>query len=279
LCQGLAWFKRLALLSLAGMALRLSFGWVALRHYPVAETGVLATGVALLANLLLLYWRKELAGTGPSVSPWNREFVLYLVVGAACVGGGYCFTQGDLLVAQRYFPGRDLGLYAAAGLMARALPISVSPMLIVLFTSRSGHRSGSALQEQMKLLGLYAVALAAGAAGLLLLRDFWIRLIFGKYTPEAAQWVGGLTAAMFFVGLLQALGMWSLASRWFKLSLLYGASGLAYWLVLLIWGTSPQLMLRLMPVGAAAAFGLVFVFWLATMRTAHPRPPAPGPAG
>ena len=270
LCQGLGWFGRLACITLVMMVLRLSFGAVMVIRYPVAEAGVLASGVAFLAYLISLRWRRELASKTDPVSPWNMEFAQYLAVGAAWAVGGYCLIQGDLLVAQRNFSGRDLGLYTAAGLLGRALPMVVGPMLTVLFTSRSGHRTGSALGEQLKLLGLYAIGLATGVAGLLLLRDFWVRLIFGTYTPEAAAMVSRLAVTMAFIGLMQALGMWALASRWLKVALLYGASGLVYWLVLLTWGTSPPVMLRLMPVAAGLAFGLLFVSWLVAMRISHP---------
>ena len=37
--------------------------------------------------------------------------------------------------------------------------------------------------------------------------------------------IGRLSVTMVFVGLLQLLGIWSLASRWLKISLLYGALG------------------------------------------------------
>jgi len=271
LCQGLSWFGRLAGITLVMMVLRLSLGAVMVIRYPVAEAGVLASGVAFLAYLASLRWRKDLAIKTAAVSPWNLEFALYLAVGTAWAIGAYCLTQGDLLVAQRYFSGRDLGLYTAAGSLGRALPMVVAPMLTVLFTSRSGHRTDSALREQLKLLGLYAIGLAAGAVALLLLRNFWVRFIFGKYTPEAAAMVSRLAVTMAFVGMLQAVGMWALASRWLKVALLYGASGLGYWLVLLAWGRSPSVMLQLMPAAAAAAFGLVFVSWLAAMRSSHPR--------
>ena len=269
LCQGLAWFKRLAFIALMMVTLRLVFISVAVLHYPVAETGVLASGIALLANLVLLFWRKELAAKGEAISPYNREFAQYLAVGTACMIGGYCFTQGDLLVAQRNFSGPELGLYTAAGLLGRALPMVVAPMLTVLFTSRSAHTTQMALREQAKLLGLYAAGLAAGAVGLLVLRSFWVRLIFGSYTPESAAMVGRLAIAMVFIGLMQAMGMWSLASRWFKVAMAYGVLGVGYWVALLIWGKSPGAMLGLMPVAAACAFGLLFILWLTTMRNRH----------
>jgi len=68
--------------------------------------------------------------------------------------------------------------------------------------------------------------------------------------------------------------MWALASRWFKLALFYGVSGLIYWLVLLGWGKSPPVMLDVMPVAAGAAFAFLFVFWLVAMRASHPGPGA-----
>jgi hypothetical protein len=105
---------------------------------------------------------------------------------------------------------------------------------------------------------------------LLLLHDFWVRLIFGEYTPEPAAMVSRMAVTMAFVGLMQAVGMWALASRWLKVALLYGASGLIYWLVLLTWGRSPPVMLQLMPLAAGAGFGLVFVSWLVAMRISHP---------
>lgn len=266
LCQGMAWFKRLALIGLAAVGLRLAFGWFAVQKYPFAEAAVLATGFAVLANLILLYWRKELFWHGEAVSPWDKEFVLYLIVSAACVGGGYCFTQGDLLVAQRYFPGDTVGVYSSAGVLARALPMAVAPLLIVLFTSRSGHRGGNVVGEQLKLLGLYTLGLVCGAIGLLVLRDFLVKLIFNAETPEAAAMIGQLATTMVFVGLLQALAMWALASRWLKVALLYGALGLCYWLTLLWFGKTPQQLLGLMPVAAGAAFAVLLVVWIVSMK-------------
>ena len=269
LCQGLAWFRRLALISIVAVVLRLAFGSAALAKYRVAEAAVMASGIAFMANLVLLYWRKEFMGSRAAISPYNREFFQYLAVGAACMTGAFFFTQGDVLVAKLNFSDIDLGFYSAASKLGQALPMVVAPMLTVLFTSRSAHRTQMALREQLQLLGLYAAGLAAGAAGLLLLRSFWVKLIFGTYTPESAAMVGKVALAMVFIGLMQAMAMWSLASRWFKLALLYGVSGITYWAVLLLWRKSPAQMIALMPVAAACAFGLVLVSWLASMRKSH----------
>jgi hypothetical protein len=180
--------------------------------------------------------------------------------------GTNCFSQGDLLVANKFFAKDDLDAYGSAGLLARALPTAVGPLLAVLFTHRSSRHHGDALREQLKLLGLYAFGLLTGAIGLFVLKSFVLQLLH-RNTPEAAGMIGRLSITMVFVGLLQALAMWSLASRWIKLSMLYGGLGIAYWITLLCLGTSPADLLRVMPVAAGVAFGAVFLIWLVAMLT------------
>ena len=153
-------------------------------------------------------------------------------------------------------------------LLARALPMTVAPLLTVLFTHRSGEQGRHTVPEHLKLLGLYAVSLAGGASCLFLLRSFFLGVI-ARNTPEAATMITPFVIAMVFIGLLQALALWSLASRWMKISILYGCLGLGYWLTLLVAGTSPAKLLNLMPVVSGFAFAVLFVFWLLTMRRYH----------
>jgi hypothetical protein len=267
LCQGLGWFKRLALIGFMAMIFRLVFCACAVWKFPVAESAVLASVAAVLPNLILLVWRKDLVRQAQPVSPWNRDFVQFLVVSAACVGSNTFFQQGDMLVAQRYFSGAERDAYIAAERLAVALPLAAGPLLTVLFTHRSGEHHGDALREQLKLLGLYAVALVCGAVCLYVLRTFCLKLLLhNNYNPESAGMIGRLAVTMIFVGLLQSLALWSLASRWMKISLLYGALGLAYWLTLLFFGKSPDELLQVMPVTAGAAFAVLFLVWLVAMR-------------
>lgn len=270
LCQGLGWFKRLALIGLLGVGLRLVFGWLVVLKFPAAEWAVLASGVGVLANLVLLFWKKDLARPADPVSPWNRELVQFFIVATACVVGSYLFLSGDLLVVQRclsqhQFSQAELDAYTSAGVFARALPMTVAPLLIVLFTHRSAVHTGDALREQLKLIGLYAGGLLVGAIGLLVLRTFCLKLL-GRDTPEAAMMIGPLAFTMIFVALLQALATWALASRWIKIALLYGGLGLAYWITLLCLGKSPAELLSAMPIAAGISFGTLFFFWLGAMR-------------
>ena len=121
LCQGLGWFKRLALIGLLAALLRLLFGWLATRIWPTAEWAVLASAVMLLANLILLFWKKDFPPrTEKVISPWTAEFVQFLIVSAACVIGSNCFSQGDLLVANKFFPERNRCLWLRRIARARA---------------------------------------------------------------------------------------------------------------------------------------------------------------
>ena len=268
LCQGLGWFKRLALVGLLAAILRILFGGLATKISPVAEWAVLASAAMLLANLVLLFWKKDFPRrTEIAASPWNPEFVQFLIVSAACVGGGYFFTQGDQLVANKFFSKSEIDAYGSAGLFARTLLSVAGALLAVLFTHRSSssQHHGDDLQEQLKLLGLYAFALVSGAIMLFVLRKFCLGILH-RNTPEAAGMIGRFAVTMVFVGLLQALGTWALASRWMKISLLYGALGLAYWLALLFLGKTPADLLGVMPVIAATAFAILFFTWLIALR-------------
>jgi hypothetical protein len=274
ICQGLGWFKRLALIGLLAAGLRILFGGLTTRIWPTVEWAVAASAFMVLANLVLFFWRKDFPRrTEVVISPWNAEFVQFLVVSAACVGGGWLFSQGDQLVANKFFSEADRDAYSSAGLFARQLPTVAGPLLAVLFTHRSGrqHQHGDDLREQFKLLGLYAFGLIFGATGLFLLKDFALHLL-GRNTSQAAGMIAPLSVTMIFVGLLQALAFWALASRWLKISLLYGVLGLGYWLTLLVVGQTPAALLRTMPVAAGTAFIILFIIWFIIMRRHKPAP-------
>jgi len=268
LCQGLGWFKRLALIGLLAAVIRLAFGVSATCISPIAEWAVLASTVMLLSNLVLLFWKKEFPRkTGAAVSPWSQEMIQFLVVSAACSFGANCFSQYDLQVAGRYFSGTDLDNYTKAGLLARQIPTLVGPLLTVMFTHRSSrlHHQPHDLRELMKLLGLYAFGLIINATGLYLAKTIGLRLL-GQNTPEAAGMIAPFAITMVFVGLLQAIGTWALASHWVKISLLYGVLGLGYWATILTAGKTPAALLHVMPVAAGIAFVILFGFWFTAMR-------------
>lgn len=266
LCSGLGWFKRLALIGFLTMVLKILLVWLFTKIWASAEMVVLATAFALLANFTLLFWRKEIAVRGEPISPWNADFAHFFIVSAAFTLGNICFFQGDLFVMQHAFSADDRGPFTAAGVLARALPTTVQPLMFVLFTSRTVRQAGSEVKEQLKLIGLSGLGLLCGAAGLIFLGSIALK-ITGRYSPEALAFIKPFAVTMVFVGLLQSLAFWVLASRWLKTSLLYGALGVCYWIVLLLIGKTPALLLQTMTIATGTAFVIMLVAWLRGMRS------------
>jgi O-antigen/teichoic acid export membrane protein len=267
LCQGMAWFKRMAVIAVVAVMMRLLFCWVMTKPFPTAEMAVLATAFSFIANLSLLYWWKDIFRHGAErISPWNRQFANFLLVTGATVTGTFLFTAGDSLAAARYFSGNDLGAYQGAARFGRAIPATVGPLLMVTFTSRSGNKEGAAITDQRILLCLYAAGLACGAAVLVIFRAWFVKFIFGAYNDEAAAMIIPFSITMTLVGLNQAIGMWSLANRWLSIAAVYGTLGLSYWAVLLILGRTPTALLHAMPILAGIAFCVLCGAWLLKLR-------------
>jgi len=91
-----------------------------------------------------------------------------------------------------------------------------------------------------------------------------------KDSAEAAEMIQYLSVTMIFVGLLQAIGTWALASRWSKISMLYGALGLGYTTLILTFGRTPDVLLHTMPIAAGVSFFVLFVVWIFAMRRHKP---------
>ena len=264
LCQGMAWFKRIAVIALVAVCIRLLFAWIMTKRYPTAGIALSATTVSLLANLILFYWWKDIfRHQAQRISPWTREFIQYIVVTGATVAGTYFFTAGDGLVSKKYFAGGVLDAYNMAARFGRAIPATVLPLLIVTFTSRSGGKESAARSDQRILLSLYAGGLTCGAAMLILCRGLLVKLFLGHPNEEAAHMIIPFSIAMVLIGLNQAVGMWSLADRTFKIAILYGVLGVAYWITLLTLGRSPTALLTAMPIGAGVSFCVLCLCWLA----------------
>jgi len=264
LCQGMAWFKRLAIIGVVAMGIRILFAWIMTRPFPNAEIALSATTVSFSANFILFYWWKDIfRHPAQRISPWNREFIQFLMVTGATVAGTWFFGSGDSLVSNKYFSKGDLDAYQLATRYGRAIPGVVLPLLIVTFTSRSGSKEAAAKADQRILLSLYAAGLGCGAAGLILLRGPLVKMYLGHPNDEASGMIVRFSIAMVLIGLNQAVGMWSLADRAFKIALLYGALGLAYWIALLLVGKTPADLLYAMPIGAGVSFCVLCVCWLA----------------
>ena len=124
LCQGLAWFKRLALIGFLAMTLRILFGWFVTLKWPSAETAVLATGFSLLAYLVLLLWKKDLSLHGDASLAVEPRIRPLLRRQRGVCGRLLLFHARRLAGVQQYFcQAENVDAYVAAGMLARRLPI------------------------------------------------------------------------------------------------------------------------------------------------------------
>ena len=119
-----------------------------------------------------------------------------MLVTGAYVIGNCCFLNGDALVANKYFPKRDLGAYQAATRWGLALVGSVLPLLQVMFTSRSGGKEASARSDQRILLGLYGVGLVLRRRNTDSAAPLLINIFCGSPTDDAGQANNSESAAM-----------------------------------------------------------------------------------
>ena len=118
----------------------------------------------------------------------------------------------------------------------------------------------------MKLLGLSTLGLVFGRRiCLFALRMFCLKLV-GNILAGSRRHDRPVRHHHGFCRIAAIARHWALASRWIKISLLYGALGIGYWLALLFLGKSPAALLQTMPVAAGLAFGALFLVWLIAMR-------------
>lgn len=273
-CAGLSRFKLLAGLNFGTMVARFGSGVLLVYFFPKAEAAVAATFIGgwVLASVVLFQRPAEVVSAEKVESPWNREFAIYM--GAALLVGlanfSFCFI--DQLIAQRYVQGQMLGLYIAAGLLARAVFWGSQPLLVVYFTQRSGREHSS--RGSILLWLIYVGVVVTGVLLLLALREPLCRLLLG---PGKIQELGAMLAILnrfalvvVPVGILQGLGFYYLASERLLESYVFGFLGIAYSVILILYGRSIEMMLALMFGGAMMS--LLVLLMLAVVRWGRRQP-------
>ena len=256
-CAGLGQFHFMAVLGLASVSMRLAVGGFGGRIWSNAETGIAASVFSGLTIVAVVVWRDRTfvcvrGRLGPLRDP---EFIRFLIASLAVCIGNYAFTQSDVVVAQRWLSGPDLGTYTAAGLFGRAVIWLPMPILTVFFTARSGQERS----DKATLLQLVAFAglLIVGAGAVMLGKEILCRLLLNRTDTTVLALMNRFAVVMIPVGLLQALAFYVLAGRRFTSALVYGTCGLLYGAALTWWGRDAQTLLTLILSGATATFVLV----------------------
>jgi O-antigen/teichoic acid export membrane protein len=277
-CSGLSRFKLLSFLNFATMLVRFVSGAILVYFFPVAEAAAAATFVSgtVLAGAVVFGQKPD--SHSIAASPWDREFMLYLVAAMAIGMSNFFFTFGDQLVAQRSMDGNTLGLYVAAGLLGRSVVLGSMPLLIVYFTQRSStKRSGG---RSNSLLVVYLAMLVTGIIMLIVLRNPLLRLMLGpkkiavlfeqKQFYPMLDLLTHFSIVMLPLGVLQAVGNFYLASRRLLECYLFGALGLGYVGLLIVYGKDPNWMITFMFGGSIASLLILAIFSIVRWSRTQP---------
>jgi O-antigen/teichoic acid export membrane protein len=242
--------------------------------YPWAEAGIAASVVSgLVLASIAVFSPHHATATSLRKVMLQRDWILYGIGALAVAFGALVFLQGDQIIAQRHFPGEQLGRYAGAGLLGRMIVWVGLPILTVYFTHRSGHQAG--LASPAGLIGVYLSMIVIGGVAVLLLRDPLLRLFLGIHDEELSHLAARFATVMIPIGVLQAMGCHFLASRRLPECLAFAACAAGYLVALSVCGQTPERMLTMMAIGSSASVILLCLVW--ALRIGRNRNAAPNP--
>jgi O-antigen/teichoic acid export membrane protein len=266
-CAGLSRFRLYAFLLILTGVVRLVAGDLLVRLYPWAESGIagcILSGLVLALVVAISPHHGTEARLRQSI--FDRDLIVYGVAALAVSFSAFVFLQGDQIIAQRHFPGVELGRYSGAGLLGRAIVWASLPVLIVYFTRRSGH--DPAHKSPAHLLWAYLGLIGTGAVFLIIFKVPMLYLLLGTHDAGLADMTTQFALTMVPIGVLQALGYHYLAARRIPECMVFGVCGLAYLTALIVFGDTPSLMLGWM--GGMASASILVLGVLALFRRRSP---------
>ena len=251
------------------------------RVEPWAESGI---AVFLLAGGITAFPLLFLADKGlPWKKTWetsrDRDFLLYLGATSSVVLALFLFSSADRIVAQSWFGvanNNNLGWinwdildsYQTAGLLGRGLLWGTQPLLLIFFAQRA--RLNRTTPASLKFFWIYLGALLLGTFLLMMLNEPLSRLFCGADFQTTSQLAPVFAMVMALLGFLQALGVFSLASRRYPECFVFGACSVGYAILLYNVGRHPQLMLAYMFGGAL--FSTMLVLFVGVVRWGRKQP-------
>jgi hypothetical protein len=209
----------------------------------------------------------------------DRDFLLCVGATFSVLLALFLFSSADRIVAQSWFGvanNNNMGLvnwdqfdaYQTAGLLGRALLWGAQPLLWIFFAQRMPLDRTTPVS--LTFLWIYLGALLLGAILLGCLAQPLSWLFCGPHFQSTASFVPSFAAAMIPLGLLQALGVFSLASRRHHECFVLGGCAVAYTLVLYLVGRQPHLMPAYMFGGGLVS--LMVVLFVGIVRWGRKQP-------
>jgi hypothetical protein len=272
------WAWLLAAAALARVLAGAGLAW----QEPWAESGLAAfflAGIITLAPALRSGETSAAMRLKAFRAVWDRDFLLCVGATFSVLLALFLFSSADRIVAQSWFgvaTDNNMGLvnwplfdaYQTAGLLGRALLWGTQPLLWILFAQR--FRLDRTTPASLNFFWIHAGALLLGAILLGCLAQPLSQLFCGANFQSTALFVPSLAAAMVPLGLLQALGIFSLASRRYPECFVLGGCAVGYTLLLYLAGRQPQLMPAYMFGGGVVS--LMAVLFVGVVRWGRKQP-------
>ena len=220
LLQGRERFAALSGLFVLAGVLRLTGGTVAVLAGGGAAAVFAGTAVGYLLAVVpavLLVLRGSRGGSASAERGVGRE------TATAALGllGLVLLTNVDVLLARRYLPARESGLYAVGAVFAKIAFWAPQAVVVLAFPSLASGRSATVLRTALLAVGGCGAVLVAGAA---LLGPFAVRLVFGQEYVEVGRTAWVFTALGGALAVAQVLVFSGIAARSTRLALLVAAA-------------------------------------------------------
>jgi hypothetical protein len=279
-------YRRWIILLVAAALIRMIAGGV-LTLTPLAPWAETGLTVFLLASLITLIpalrtgtldWPARLK-TCRAV--FDHDFLVFTGATLSVFLGIYLFSNADRIVTLRWVDtlpdqrvmmssGTQDGFdfYQASGLWGRALLWGTQPLLWILFARRA--RLTHTTAASLTFFWLYLAALVLGALILGTLTQPHTLHAMGDFFQTAGYYAPTFAAVMIPLGLLQGLGIFSIASRRYPECFVLGGCSLVYTLVLLLFGRRPETMLPYM--FGASIISLMAVLFVGVVRWGRRQP-------
>jgi hypothetical protein len=282
LCQTQNRLRLWAGLAVAAALARLVTGAALASQEPWAESGLAALFLAGFITLAPAMRAREsdwLARWQACRAVLNRDFLLYTAAALSVLLGLSLFANADRIAAQHGFGiPRDTNLgsvvdfdafdaYQTAALLSRALLWGTQPLLWIWFSDRV--KLSRTTPATLTFFWIYLAAVAIGIVVLSISSQPLCDLFCGHHLAAlhnlttaqlAATFVPSLALAMLPLALLQALGIFSLASRRYPECFTLGGCSLAYALILFLFGRQPGTMIACMfGTGVVSLMAVLFI--------------------
>jgi O-antigen/teichoic acid export membrane protein len=130
-----------------------------------AAGAVSAVFIGMAVAIAVALWQtRDVWGVEKSKVDW-AEWLRRVVPLTLGLGVGTFMLSADMIFVQKYFPAKQTGYYAAAGMIGRALIFFTQPLTLVMFP-KIAHSAARSQKTDVLALTLGATALAGAAAAI-----------------------------------------------------------------------------------------------------------------